>query len=205
MSGYVAAIARPPRTLTEVEQAALLKVTGEHRAGFRDHVILALALGTGLREHEIAALNVGDVAHDDGRVRRRVALRVFKRASADPAPQEVFVPDSLWYKLARFVSWKRTSGEDLRPESPLFMSRRGQRIATRTLRFMFHVWQERAGFDHRFNFHSLRHTCLTNVYRATRDVRLVQRVARHRSIDTTTIYAVPSDEDILRAVRELPC
>jgi len=205
MSGYVRAIPRPPRTLTEVEQAALLKVTGDHRAGFRDHVILALALGTGLREHEIAALNVGDVVHSDGRVRRRVALRVLKRASAEPAPQEVFVPDSLSYKLTRFMSWKRASSEELGPDSPLFVSRLGQRIATRTLRYLFHTWQERAGFDRRFHFHSLRHTCLTNVYRATRDVRLVQRVARHKSIDTTTAYAVPSDEDILRAVRELPC
>ena len=28
----------------------LLKTTGEHREGFRDHVIFSLALGTGLRE-----------------------------------------------------------------------------------------------------------------------------------------------------------
>ena len=43
---------RTPRTLTEREQRALLKVTGEHRAGFRDHVLYAMALGTGLREHD---------------------------------------------------------------------------------------------------------------------------------------------------------
>ena len=48
-----------PRTLTEREQRALLKVTGEHRAGFRDHVLYAMALGTGLREHELIALSVG--------------------------------------------------------------------------------------------------------------------------------------------------
>jgi integrase len=83
MPAYAAAIPRPPRTLTEVEQAALLKVTGEHRDGFRDHVIFAVALGTGLREHEIAALDVGDVLHEDGRVRRRIALRTFKRSSTD--------------------------------------------------------------------------------------------------------------------------
>jgi hypothetical protein len=55
MPAYAAAIPRPPRTLTELEQATLLKVTGERRDGFRDHVIFAVALGTGLREHEIAA------------------------------------------------------------------------------------------------------------------------------------------------------
>lgn len=205
MSAYAAAIARPPRTLTDVEQARLLKVTGEHRDGFRDHVIFALALGTGLREHELAALDVGDVLHADGRVRRRIALRVFKRASSEPATQEVFLPDAAWYKLGKLVGWKRTSGESLDATAPLFVSRRGGRIATRTLRYLFRLWQERAGFDRLFNFHSLRHTALTQAYRATRDIRLVQRIARHKSVDTTTIYAAPSDEDVLRAVRELPC
>jgi hypothetical protein len=37
--------ARTPRTLTEREQRLLLKVTCEHRAGFRDHMLYALALG----------------------------------------------------------------------------------------------------------------------------------------------------------------
>jgi integrase len=44
-----------------------------------------VALGTGLREHEIAALDVGDVLHEDGRVRRRITLRTFKRSSTEPA------------------------------------------------------------------------------------------------------------------------
>jgi integrase len=205
MADYAATVRRPPRTLTEVEQALLLKTTGERRDAFRDHVIVAVALGTGLREHEIAALDVGDVVHGDGRVRRRITLRVFKRASNEPAPQEVFVPDALWYKLGKYLAWKRDHGEGVAADTPLFVSRRGRRIATRTLRHLFGVWQRRAGLDRVFNFHALRHTSLTNAYRRTRDIRLVQRLARHKSVETTTIYALPSDEDLLRAVRNLPC
>jgi hypothetical protein len=129
MTAYAAATPRPPRTLMELEQATLLKVTGEHRDGFRDRVIFAVALGTGLREHEIAALDVGDVLLDDGRVGRRIALRTFKRSSAEAATQEVFIPDSLWYKLRKLVSWKRAHGESLKPAAPLFVSRRGRRIS----------------------------------------------------------------------------
>jgi integrase len=55
-----------PWTLTEREQRALLKVTGEHRAGYRDHMLYAMALGTGLREHELLALDMGDVFDEDG-------------------------------------------------------------------------------------------------------------------------------------------
>jgi integrase len=205
MPSYAAAIRRPPRTLTSVDQARLLKITGEHRDGFRDHVIFALALGTALREHELAALDVGDVLLEDGRVRRRITLRIFKRSTSAPAIQDVFLPDSAWYKLGKFIAWKRAQGESLEPTAPLFVSRRGQRIATRTLRYLFRLWQERAGFDRTFNFHSLRHTALSNIYRTTRDIRLTQRVARHKSVETTTVYAAPSDEDIWAAVRGLSC
>jgi integrase/recombinase XerC len=205
MPAYADAVRPPPRTLTALEQARLLKATGEHREGFRDHVIFALALGTAMREHELVALDVGDVLLDDGRVRRRITLRTFKRSSATPAIQDVFLPDNAWYKVNKLIAWKRAHGESLEPTAPLFVSRRGERLSTRTLRYLIRVWQQRAGIDWRCNFHALRHTALTTVYRSTRDLRLTQRVARHKSIQTTTIYASPSDDDIFDAVRRLSC
>jgi hypothetical protein len=39
MPADAAAIPRPPRTLTEVEQATLLKVTAEYRDGSRDRCV----------------------------------------------------------------------------------------------------------------------------------------------------------------------
>jgi len=78
--------------LSEREQRVLLKVTGEHRTGFRDHCLYAMALGTGLREHELIALSVGDVFRE-GRPRRRLLLSVFKGAGKAGGTQEV--PDVL--------------------------------------------------------------------------------------------------------------
>jgi integrase len=49
------------------EQRLLLKTTAEHRSGFRDHITIATALATGLRAHELLALDVGDVYHAGGR------------------------------------------------------------------------------------------------------------------------------------------
>jgi len=95
MTAYADTISRPVKTLTEAEQRALLKVTGQHLDGFRDHVIFSLAMGTGLREHELLALDVGDVFDDAGRAKRRLALRVFKRSAKDPVAQEVLLPDAV--------------------------------------------------------------------------------------------------------------
>ena len=202
---YADNIALPPRTMTEGEQRALLKATGEHARGWRDHVIFSVALGTALREHEILALDVGDVFGPDGRARRRVQLRVFKRSNDDTEKQEVVLPDNLRAKLDKLRAWKKRRGESLDADAPLFVSRKGKRLSTRQLRHLFHQWQERAGFERRLSFHAIRHTALTTVYRKTRDIRLTQKVARHKSISSTIRYAGPSDDDVLRAVRDLPC
>ena len=53
--------------------------------------------------------------------------------------------------------------------------------------------------------HVLRHTAVTNVYRASRDLFLAQRFARHVSPLTTIIYTHPSDEELLNGVRALDC
>ena len=201
---YISSIRRTPTTMTAAEQTRLLRVSGEHVRGFRDHVIFAVALGTAMREMEIAALNVGDLFLC-GKVRRRMELRVFKRCGSDPVPQTVFIPDDLAYKLKRFYSWKRRRGQSLAVDAPLFVSRLKRRIHTRSIRRAFRVWQERAELDRFFTFHELRHTALTNVYRATGDIRLTQRVARHKNLNTTTIYAGPSDDDVFTAVRTLAC
>ena len=205
MTAYADAVGRPPKTLTELEQRLLLKASGEHRDGFRDHVIFSIALGTGLREHEILALDVGDVFDTDGKARRRLTLRVFKRSSDGADLQEVVLPDGVRAKLDKLRRWKKGNGEDLGADAPVFVSRKGNRLSARQLRHAFKVWQERAGFERSFNFHALRHTACSNLYRRTRDIRLTQRFARHKSILTTSIYAHPSDEDLVRAVLDLPC
>ncbi len=205
MTAYADAGIKIPKTLTEQEQARLLKVTGEHRAGFRDHIIFSLALGTGLREHEILALNVGDIFDSIGKSRRRIQLRVFKKCTETPAAQEVLLPAILRTKLEKFLSWKKRRGESLVPTAPLLVSRNGNRLSARQARDVFRIWQERAGMDRRFNFHSMRHAACTNLYRRTKDIRITQQFARHKSIVSTAIYTHPSDEEMARAIESLLC
>ena len=87
----------------------------------------------------------------------------------------------------------------------LTVSRKGNRLSTRQVRHAFQIWQRRAGFERRFSFHSVRHSAITNLYEDTRDIRLAQRFARHKSITSTQIYTHPTDEALFRAVQELPC
>lgn len=195
--------------MTSREQKKILSVTGNHKDGFRDHLLISIALGTALRESEILALDCGDIFTSNGNTRHRVQLRVFKRAGAghdSPEHQRVFIPEALKYKLDKYRRWKKDKGESISDDAPLFMSKRSQRLSGRRVRSLFREWQIEAGFGAPFfHFHHLRHTALTNVYKATKDIRVVAQVARHANINTTTIYVQPSDEDMAGAVRGLEC
>lgn len=191
------------RTLTDVEIRNLLRVSFDHKAGLRDHVIFVLALKTGLREHEILGLNVGDVSNPDGTIKRWVQLTVYKRSNSDKAAQVVALNDLCRDRLARLLKSKKAAGHAMDPTAPLFLSRERHRLSTRQLRHLFGVWQERAHFDRKLNFHMLRHTACTKVYKAEKDAKLVQKFARHKSLVSTGIYTHVTDSDLERVVEKI--
>lgn len=199
---------RPPRSLTDDEQRRVLRASGKHSDTFRDHMIFSLALGTGLREGEIVALDVGDVSrpgHPRRRALRTIRLRYYARKGrhadrVDAEAQIVHLPDGTYYKLDKFLR-SRAGAADT---DPLFVGRCGERLSTRRVREVWREWQARAGLDHLYPFHAARHTAISNVYRATKgNIRIAQRVARHARIDTTTRYEHASAEEVAAAVRGL--
>jgi len=189
-----------PTTLTSDEQKLILRFTA---GNIRDHVIFSLALGTGLRLGEIVGLNVGDLFAPDGtpRVRIRIRAEIAKGRRAG----DVFLPDRLLPKLKRFWAFKRKHGEGVEPGDPLFCNQSRLRISKRRVQYAWRQWQKRAGFDRLYPFHSMRHSSITAVYRMSRDLFLAQRFARHVSPLTTVVYTHPSDEEMSRQVRSLPC
>ena len=189
-----------PTTLTTDEQRLILRATA---GNIRDHTIISLALGTGLRLAEIVGLNIGDVFAPDGTTRVRVRVR--KEIAKGGRAADVFLPDRLIAKLKRFWRWKRERGEDLAPDAPLFCNQSRCRISKRRVQLAWTSWQRRAGFDRAYGFHALRHTAVTNVYRVSRDLFLAQKFARHASPLTTTVYTHPSDDEIATRLRALSC
>lgn len=189
-----------PTTLTQSEQRLILRTTAKN---IRDHTIYSLALGTGLRLGEIVGLNVGDVYNGNGHPRTRIRIRpeIAKRGK----PGDVFLPDKLDAKLRRFKEFKKRRGESFEPDAPLFCSQSRRRISKRRVQFAWRDWQKRAGLDRLYPFHCLRHSAVTNVYRRTQDLFLAQKFARHVSPLTTVIYTHPSDEEVRRKIRPLPC
>jgi len=189
-----------PQTLTHDEMQALLAASRGHA---RDHLIFSLALGTGLRLSELVGLDVGDVFFPAGEPRVRVRIRpeIAKRGRAG----DVFLPDALLPKLRRFWRYKIAHAERVEPGAPLFCALSRRRISPRRVQVLFRAWQVRAGLGRLYPFHAIRHTAVSNVYRASRDLFLAQRFARHASPLTTVIYTHPSDEELRAKLRHISC
>lgn len=193
-----------PKTLTDHEVHTLLAVTGRGEHDLRDHILLLLAVSTGLRVSEMVALDVGNVRNGKG-VKSVVELKAEHTKGGKGG--EVVLPEKVRRKVVGYLSWKQQNGEAVGEGDPLFCSRgggpvgatRGSRLSIRTAERLFAIWQERAGFDRRLNFHGLRHTFATRLLRQTKNLRLVQIACRHSSPATTAIYTHPSMQERLDA------
>ncbi|MCG8421212.1 MAG: site-specific integrase [Proteobacteria bacterium] len=190
-------------SLTREEQRHLLASCPRHG---RNHAIVSLMLGTGLREMEVCALDLADVVTKSGNIRSRVVLRIHKTSPGRQVPQHVFLPHTLQYNLAEFLKWKIRHGESVEPASPLFVSVRGhRRLSTRGLRYILQSLFRALGWS-QVKGHSLRHTFCTNLLsHSNNNLALVQRAARHARLSTTQRYVAPSDAELAVTLRHLPC
>ncbi len=190
---------KAPRVLRPQEQKRLLRMV-RAKGSPRDRALFSLALGTGLRLRELAGLNLGDVSPDGKAIAWKV--RLDPKTTKGRREGTAFLVRGVREELRRYLGARRRDGF-LVPDSPLFKSRVGRRISLRRIQFIFREWQARAGFETIYPFHSLRHSAITNVYRATKDLYLAQRFARHASPLSTTVYTHPTDEELYKGIRRL--
>lgn len=172
--------------LSTKQGADLLKaITGNDAIARRNRAFIALMLTCGLRTIEVSRANVGDVCELAG----RHYLKVHGKGRAD-ASEMVLLPSQVYNLLVSYLSTR----EKLTPESPIFVSysRRnyGLRLSTQSVSKLTKKYLRGIGLNsRRYSAHSLRHSAATQMILSGVDVFKVQNVLRHRSIDTTMIYA----------------
>jgi integrase/recombinase XerD len=171
----------PPRALGDEEKARFLDALTRH-PNERNRILFQVMLTCGLRVGSAVGLDVEDVDLDRGLLRLR--------AAKGDRLEEAVVPRGTVDLLREFIG-ERTTG-------PLFVGRNDRRISIRHVQRVFAAIAGRAGIG-TTKCHTLRHSFAMNLYQATGDVLLVQRALRHRSIESTMVYARADD----RRLREV--
>ena len=192
-TGEVRRLLQTARTRAERARGAAGKTA------FRDFTVVALALATGLRVGELAALTCGDVFVRDG----KASLNV--RRGKGGKPRWVWFNGASKEHLLRYLQWKKENEEPANDGAPLFLSARtGTFVTTRAIEKAFKRAAAAAGLSPHYSIHSLRHTYACHLYKASGwNLRLVQKQLGHSSIATTQVYADVMEPDLRRALEKL--
>ena len=185
-------------TLRQLVRKRVDEVGLRRRVPWLEWFLIELALETGLRVAEMAALRCSDL------VLMHAPHAVIVRRGKGGKPRYVRVSRSFGRCCGDYLNIKEAWGESVRPESPVFLSSVTARpMTTRGLQKMFARLCNRVGIlGH--SIHHCRHTYATYLYKASgKDLRLVQRQLGHASVRTTEVYAHVLDEDVCRAVNGL--
>ena len=181
--------------------------TLKRRAGkqsSRDWALLKTCRLVALRRGEAIALDVGDVSYNGATIKDQ--LVVDETIAKKGATGMVIIPRELNNILAAYLRQKRAWGESLELDAPLFVSRKGERMAPRTFNDLMEKWCREADIPI-YTPHALRHTKAQRImadYHLLRPeeqqkkLQFVAKQLRHKAFSSTVIYTAPTKEEMTR-------
>ncbi|OHQ53404.1 recombinase XerC [Corynebacterium sp. HMSC070H05] len=145
---------------------------------FRDRAMLELLYATGMRVGELTGLNLSDI--DLARGLARVTGKGNKQRVV-PFGREATLALNEWLEFGRSELANGKAGD------AVFVGSRGGRIDQRQVRRVVERAGQRAGVSD-ISPHTLRHTAATHMLEGGADLRVVQEMLGHSSLQTTQIY-----------------
>ena len=167
-----------PRLLDVDQMAGLLEAAAEAGLEQRDLAMWELFYSSGLRLSELVALDRFDLDLAQGMVHVRCGKG--GKARYLPVGSKACQALELWLTLR--------DGLAAASEPALFVSRRGTRLAPRTVQSRLDRWRVKLGLADRVHPHMLRHSFASHMLEASGDLRAVQEYLGHANIATTQIY-----------------
>lgn len=160
--------------------------------GQRDRTILELLYGTAIRVGECERLDVGDVDLTKG--------LVFVRNGKGRKDRIVPIVGRAADAVDRYLRETRPELIKDPREQALFITRRGGRFCVSHIQHLVRVNAKAAGLDIRVTPHTLRHGCATHLLQGGADVRHVQQLLGHASVQTTALYTHVVAGDLQKAL-----
>lgn len=132
----------------------------------RDKLIVRTIYATGVRVSELCNINIEDIDPDEHTIRIR--------GKGDKI-RTVFIDEDTLGELKKFIG-NRFAG-------PLFVGQQGKHISSRAIQHIFRNYAPQG-----ITPHKIRHSYASELYKRSKNLRVVQENLGHTSIKTTEIY-----------------
>ncbi len=164
--------------------------------GIRDYAVYALMYLLGVRVGEVFGLNLKSIDFENNTI--TVVGKGKKRRSLHLRPEMVQVL-SEWIAVRKYFC---NSDQN----NALFISKKGNRLAIRTMEDNFKKIVSKAGLKPHFNItcHTMRHSFASHLNDKDIDILVIQGLLGHSSPRSTQAYIHPSQDKIRQALEKLP-
>lgn len=132
----------------------------------RDKLIVRTIYATGVRVSELCNMNIEDIDFDEHTIRIR---------GKGDKMRTVFVDDDTLADLLKFIG--------TRIVGPVFVGQQGKNISSRAIQHIFKNYAPPG-----ITPHKIRHSYASELYKRSKNLRVVQENLGHTSIKTTEIY-----------------
>ena len=166
-------------SIAEVERVLALPKQNEV-LGLRDRAILEVLYATGLRRSEVAALRIDDIDSD----RRTVMVRQGKGKKDRVVP----LGERALAWVRRYLDVARPELETAESEGALFLGVLGEALGPPWITERVRRYVEASQIGKKGACHLFRHTMATLMLEGGADVRYVQEMLGHATIETTQLY-----------------
>jgi integrase/recombinase XerD len=162
-------------------------------AGLRDRAILETFYATGIRVSELAALAVTDVDTEEK------VVRVLRGKGGKERHVPLTTPAA--HALENYLLEARPKLRGARRSRLLFLAPRGGRLLTSTLNQLVQRYAKDAALKRHVTCHTLRHTVATHLLKGGADIRHIQALLGHSSLQTTERYTRVEISDLKDVIR----
>lgn len=180
-----------PEFLTIDEQKLLVNVFNtRYFNSHRNKMMIQLFLASGLRLSELINLQWKDINLMTGQLKV-----VLGKGSKDRI---------LWISeetINELQIWKQKQAEKLGRCDYVFTNRDKRQLKDRDVRDMVVTYAEKAGITKTISPHTLRHSYASDLLRATKNIRLVQKALGHSDLSSTMIYTHIVDDEFEEALK----
>lgn len=186
-------VVRPPEFLTSKQVADLIYAVGLPARGYpkinrvRNCAVISLLYASGIRASELRQLNRYDIREDNS----------FTVQGKGDKVRLCFIDNRTRLLLEDYFRLRTDNNPAL-----FIANQTGQRLSRTALERIFEEARKKVDFNVPLHAHVLRHSYATNLLRNNTNLRYVQVLLGHSSIQTTQLYSHVVDKDLQKIYDE---